>query len=179
MSLVEERPKAQPQEAEGDEPQPWELVNYNDLDEDTVAFLNAKRESLKATVPEVGPPPHMHIWAVKVWGEWVGAFTFTQYTHLGEVYGETGLRIWQPSRAVMEAGRHWLAWLLGFNSYLLGRVYPSNRPVLRLLQQLGYQLVSYDYSVDGQVLEVHRLERGRLMGERPRLPPTQFPEPES
>lgn len=149
-------------------PSPYRFVNVKDLTPEQQQDIQQKWDSLARTVPKLQQPPLMHVWVLLDKDVPVGAFTFVPLAYAGVHTGEVGLRVWMPTRTVLEAGRHWLSWLLQNQAHLIGRVFPSNAPVKKLLQTLGFRLCGYDYDADGRAMDVFMLERGHLMGARPR-----------
>lgn len=123
---------------------------------------------LSATVPRIPEPEVMHSWTLMKGDAPVGTFTATPYPYFGKQLSEVGLRVWLPSRGVMEVGRNWVFDLLNYNDHLIGQVFPDNKAVKKLLQAIGFQLTGYSWDLDGRVLEVYKIERGQVVGPRPK-----------
>jgi hypothetical protein len=144
------------------------FVPTHELSKPQLDYVQRQRERLAKTVPNIPVPEHYDSWTLLRGDEPLGTFSAVPYQFFGSVVNEIGLRVWSPSGDVLDAGRNWVAHYLNYSPKLIGRVFPENKTVKRLVQLLGFRLTGYDYDDDGRVLEVYEINRGELVGPRPK-----------
>jgi hypothetical protein len=144
------------------------FVPTHELSKSQFEYVQRQRERLAKTVPNIPIPEQYDSWTLLRGDEPLGTFSAVPYQFFGSVICEVGLRVWSPSGEVLEKGREWVAHYLNYSPKLVGRVFPENKAVKKLVQLIGFRLTGYDYDNDGRVVEVYEIERGQLVGPRPK-----------
>lgn len=144
------------------------FVPTHTLSKPQLEYVQQQRERLAKTVPNIPTPEQYDSWTLLRGDEPLGTFSAVPYQFFGSVLYECGLRVWSPSGDVLEKGREWVGHYLNYSPKLVGRVFPENKTVKRLVQLIGFRLTGYDFDLDGRVVEVYAINRGELVGPRPK-----------
>lgn len=146
-----------------------QFVPTHTLSKPQLEYVQRQRERLAKTVPNIPTPEQYDSWTLLRGDEPLGTFSAVPYQFFGSTVCEVGLRVWgSPSEGILEKGREWVAHYLNYSPKLVGRIFPSNAPTRKLVQLIGFRLTGYDHDLDGRVVEVYAIERGQLVGPRPK-----------